>query len=88
MLVIMNNNIYTITILAPVGRFKKKDTNNPNIKHIIDTVQESIINPLKLFVNFFDIIAGKIIKLDINKVPIILIPNTATKPVTTDINIW
>lgn len=85
MLAITKATIYTATIHAPVGKFKKNDINIPNIKHIIEINTESITILLKLFVNFLAIIAGNTIKLDINNVPIILIPNTTTIAVINDI---
>lgn len=80
-LVIINNTKYTKTIPAPVGIFKKKEINIPIIKQIIEIITEQITNPLKLFVNFLDITAGNIIKLEISNVPIILIPTTTTNAV-------
>lgn len=85
MLDISNAIIYTATIHAPVGRFKKNDISSPNMKHIIDIKIDNITILLKLFVNFLDIIAGNTIKLDISSVPIILIPNTTTIAVIRDI---
>ena len=79
---------YTNTIPAPVGIFKKNDAKIPIKKHIIDVKADIITNPLKLVVNFFAIIAGKIIKLEINIVPIILIPTTTTKAVKSAIKNW
>lgn len=79
---------YTPTIQAPVGKFKKKENNNPNIKQITDISTESTTNPLKLFVNFLAIIAGKTIKLEISKVPIIRIPSTTTTAVINEIKNW
>ena len=72
-------------MLAPVGKFIKKLNSIPNIKHIIDIIPEIIINSLKLFVNPLAIIAGNTIKLEINNVPIILIPNTTINAVKNDI---
>lgn len=80
--------MYTVTILAPVGKFKKKLTNMPKIKHIIDIIPDIIISSLKLFDNPFAITAGNIIKLDINSVPIILMPNTIINAVRKEIRNW
>ena len=60
---------------------KKKDVKIPIVKQIIDVITDITTNPLKLVVNFLAIIAGKTIKLDINIVPIILIPTTTTNAV-------
>ena len=57
-----------------------------NKKHTIDVITDIITNPLKLVVNFFEITAGNTIKLEINNVPIILIPRTTTKAVNIEIN--
>lgn len=56
-----------------------------HIKHITEISIERISIFLKLFVNFLAIIAGKTIKLEINNVPIILIPNTTTIAVINEI---
>ena len=58
------------------------------MKHITDISTDRITIFLKLFVNFLAIIAGNTIKLDISKVPIILIPSTTTIAVISDIKNW
>ena len=73
--------IYTNTIPAPVGILRKNDTNNPTKKQVILVIVDIITNPLKLVVNFFAMIAGNTIRLDIKSVPIIRIPTTTTKAV-------
>lgn len=70
---------------APVGKFIKYEINIPKIKQIIEIKTESTTIFLKLLVNFLAIIAGKTIKLEISKVPIILIPNTTTIAVINEI---
>ena len=77
--------MYTPAMLAPVGKFKKKLTNIPSTKQVTEIIEEIIINCLKLFVNPFAITAGKTIKLEISKVPIIHIPRTTTKAVKKEI---
>ena len=72
-------------MLAPVGKLKKKLINIPNIKHITDIIPDITISSLKLFVSPLAMIAGKIIRLEIRSVPIILIPNTTIKAVKNDI---
>ena len=84
-LVMASNIIYTNTILAPVGRFMKKLSNIPNIKHTTDIIPDIMISSLKLPVSPFAIIAGKTIKLDIKSVPIILIPRTTINAVRNEI---
>lgn len=81
MLLRTNTPIYTITILAPVGKFNNDEITNPNKKHKIDIITDIIAISLKKCVNFLAIIAGKTIKLEISNVPIILIPITTTKAV-------
>lgn len=73
--------MYTKTIPAPVGIFKKNDTNIPIKKQSTDVSTDITTNPLKLVVNFLAIIAGNTIKLEISNVPIILIPTTTTNAV-------
>ena len=58
--VIPSSKIYTTTMLAPVGKFKKKLINIPRIKQIIDIIPDIIINSLKLLANPFAMTAGKI----------------------------
>ena len=77
--------IYTATIHAPVGKFKKNDIKIPNMKHTTDVNTDNITIFLKLFVNLLAIIAGNTIKLDIKSVPIILIPKTTTIAVIKEI---
>ena len=72
-------------MLAPVGKLKKKLINIPNIKHITDIIPDITISSLKLFVSPLAMIAGKIIRLEIRSVPIILIPNTTIKAAKNDI---
>lgn len=70
---------------APVGKFSINDSITPTIKHITDSTADKITIPLKLFVSFLAIIAGKTIKLEINNVPINLIPKTTTNAVASEI---
>ena len=77
--------MYTATILAPVGKLSTNDIIIPHTKQITEIIHAIIIIPLKLLVSFLDIIAGNIIKLEINNVPIILIPITTTKAAINDI---
>ena len=83
--IIAKSIIYTNTIPAPVGIFKKNDVNIPIIKHTTEVSILITTKPLKLVVNFLAIIAGKTIKLDISIVPIILIPTTTTNAVNSAI---
>ena len=75
------NKILTITTLAPVGRFMAKDKHIPIKKQITEMIAEANIRPLKLLTIFLAVIAGKIIRLEIKRVPIILIPKTTVKAV-------
>ena len=80
--------MYTITILAPVGKFNSDEITNPNKKHNMEIITDITAIPLNECVNLLAIIAGKTIKLDINNVPIILIPITTTKAVNSAIKNW
>ena len=79
------NIILTETIPAPVGILNSKDKIIPTTKQIADIIADIIISPLKLLEIFLAINAGKIIKLDINKVPIIRIPKTTVIAVKKEI---
>ena len=68
-------------MLAPVGKFKTDDITNPNKKHKIEIATDITAIPLNEYVSFLAIIAGNTIKLEISKVPIILIPITTTSAV-------
>ena len=68
--------ILTITIVAPAGVEKIYDPTIPKKKHTIETIEELITTVLKLLHTLMEVNAGKIIKLEISKVPIILIPTT------------
>ena len=63
----------TKTTLAPAGVEYKKETVIPIKKHATEIIPEEIITRLKLLKIRIDVKAGKIIKLEINIVPIILI---------------
>lgn len=51
------------------------------MKQIIDVITDTHAKPLKLFVSFLAITAGNTIRLEIKRVPIILIPKTTTNAV-------
>ena len=85
---ITSKSIYTATILAPVGKLSTNEITIPHTKQTTAIIHAIIIILLKLFVSFLDIIAGKTIKLEINNVPIILIPITTTKAAMKDIKNW
>ena len=82
---ISNTIMLTITILAPVGIFNNKEINTPTKKQRIDIIDDKNIRLLKLLTNFLAIKAENIIKLDINNVPIILMPTTTVSAVRRDI---
>ena len=65
-----------IAIFAPVGISYIYDINMPTKKHIIEIIKEFITTALKLLKTLIDVSVGKIIRLDINKEPIVLIPKT------------
>lgn len=69
------------TTLAPVGRLMTNDKIMPTKKQNTEIIEDAIMRPLKLFVIFLAVIAGKMIRLEIKSVPIILIPKTTVKAV-------
>ena len=73
--------ILTRTILAPVGRLILKDKIIPKKKHTIDKTTDVHTTALKLPTSFPAVTAGKIIRLEIRRLPIILIPNTTARAV-------
>lgn len=73
---IINTNAFTTTILAPVGIENTYENTIPKKKQNTDIIAEHIITFLNVFTIFIDVSAGKIIKLEISIVPIILIPTT------------
>lgn len=77
----------TKTTLAPAGVEYKKETVIPIKKHATEIIPEEIITRLKLLKIRIEVKAGKIIKLEINIVPIILIPSTIVIAVKKAINI-
>ena len=68
-------------MLAPVGRLIMKDKIIPTKKQNTEITADAIMRDLKLLVIFLAVIAGKIIKLEIKSVPIILMPKTTVKAV-------
>ena len=68
-------------MLAPVGKFNKDEITSPNKKHKVEIRTDITAIPLNECVSFLAIIAGNTIKLEINNVPIILIPITTTNAV-------
>ena len=78
---------FTTTTLAPVGTEKPKEITIPIKKHMTDKTPEFITPLLKLLHTLMDVRAGKIIKLEINIAPIILIPITIVRAVKSAISI-
>ena len=77
-----------ITILAPVGKFISNDKASPARKQITDKKTDSTATALKLMTSLRAMTAGKIIRLDISKLPIILIPMTTVSAVRSAIRNW
>lgn len=73
----------TQTIAAPVGSSNLKEIIIPIIKQIKESTAELIVTDLKVLNTRIEVIAGKIIKLEIKRAPIILIPKTTVKEVQT-----
>ena len=80
--------ILTRTMPAPVGRLKRKEISIPHMKQKIEKNAERVTRYLKLRTNFLAIMAGKIIKLEIKSVPIILMPMTTVSAVRKEIKNW
>jgi hypothetical protein len=85
LILIIDNNLNSkntiklaITIVAPVGVAYINDIYNPTINDTIEIIILDIITLLNFLNNCIDESVGKIIKLDINKDPINLIPKTTT----------
>ena len=76
---------FTITIPAPVGRLKRIVSTMPMTKHITEHIPDVITRDLKLLAKFLAVTAGKIIRLEISRLPIILIPITIVRAVRNDI---
>ena len=70
---------------APVGKLKRKEISKPQIKQKIEKKADEITRYLKLLTNFLAINAGKIIRLEIKSVPIILMPMTTVSAVRNEI---
>jgi hypothetical protein len=85
LILIIDNNLNSkntiklaITIVAPVGVAYINDIYNPTINDTIEIIILDIITLLNFLNNCIDESVGSTIKLDINKDPINLIPNTTT----------
>ena len=79
-----NDIMLTATIVAPVGVSSIYEKARPIIKHTADKTAEHITTLLNLLHTRIDVSAGKIIRLEIRSVPIILIPSTTVTAVRTD----
>ena len=74
-----------ITMLAPVGRFISNDRISPARKQITDRKTDNSATALKLTTSLRAITAGKMIKLEIRRLPIIRIPITTVNAVSSAI---
>ena len=70
---------------APAGILKMNETINPAVNATNDITPEIIIRVLKRDAKFFAVTAGRIITPEIKRVPVILIPETTTRAVKTEI---
>ena len=82
------NATLTAAMPAPVGRLNAADSANPATKQSMEITTASMIIALKPPASFLAVIAGKIIKLDINSVPIMRIPATMVTAVKKAIKNW
>ena len=78
---------FTNTTLAPAGVEYKNETVIPIKKQATEIIPDEIMTLLKLLNTRIEVKAGKIIKLEINIVPIIRIPRTIVIAVKNAINI-
>ena len=76
---------FITTTLAPGAVSRAIEINIPQRKQSTDIVPEHKITLLKLLQIRIEVIAGKIIRLDIKSEPIIIIPNTTVTAVSTAI---
>ena len=79
----MNTHRLLTTIVAPVGSSKRYDATSPVKKQNIEIITDIIITCLNLCVTRIADNAGKIIRLEIRSVPIILMPITMVTAVST-----
>lgn len=79
--------ILITTTVAPVGVEKKYDTISPDTKHTIEITADKTTTDLKYLHTRIAVKAGKIIRLEISRAPIILIPRTMVIDVKTAISI-
>ena len=69
-------------MLAPVGNDQPKEATIPQKKHTIEIIAELSTTLRKLLNTRIEERAGKMIKLEINMVPMILIPTTMVHAVS------
>ena len=72
-----------ITILAPTGVPQKKDTEMPAKKQTAESMPDVMMTLRNVLHICIEVNAGKIIRLEISRVPIILIPRTTVSAVST-----
>ena len=82
-----NTAILIITTLAPVGEEYSYDNINPLRKQKTDMTAEQITTFRKHLKKRMEDIAGKIIRLDMSRAPIILMPSTMVMAVSTAMSI-
>ena len=83
----MNTITFTITTLAPGAVSIARDENKPIRKQVTEINPEHITTERKLLQILIEVIAGKIIRLEIRSDPIIIIPKTIVTAVKTAISI-
>ena len=77
----INTDTFTNTTLAPGGAEQIKDITIPKRKHTTDMMAEDTVTALKLLNIRIDERAGNIIRADMSRVPISLIPKTTVTAV-------
>ena len=80
-----NATILATTMLAPVGVSYKKEAVIPTTKHKTESTAEQRTTVLKVLQRRIEVSDGKIIRLEISNVPIMRIPTTMVRAVSSAI---
>ena len=73
----------TMTTLAPVGVENRKEAIRPTTKQETESTAEQSTTPLKLWNRRIELSAGKMIRLEMSREPMSLIPSTIVTAVST-----
>lgn len=72
----------TMTTLAPVGVENRKEAIRPTTKQETESTAEQSTTPLKLWNRRIELSAGKMIRLEMSRVPIMRMPTTMVTAVS------